>query len=121
MALVRDASGEFPPTSERSPNAQCDSLSVIWVIVAPVPVDGLLPAVQLHESTLLVVFGLVPLVRTIFIAVPVVIVLVTLVVVAPVVLVLPIFLLPIFLVPVVLRAGSSQHRDRCSKGGSQKK
>src|ERR1700693_103837 len=104
------------PTSRTVPKCPGDWLSVIWIIVAPVPVDALLPAVQLHESTPLVVFGLVPLVRTIFIAVPVVIVLVTLVVVAPVVLVLP-----IFTVPVVLRASSGHHRDRCSKGGSQKK
>ena len=116
MVLVRDASGEFPPTSRRYPNAQCDSLPVIWIIVAPVPVDALLPAVQLHESTPLVVFGLVPLVRTIFIAVPVVIVLVTPVVVAPVVLALP-----VLLVSVVLREGSGHRRNRCSQGGSQKK
>src|ERR1700674_1474118 len=116
MALVRDASGEFPPTSERNPNAQCDSLPVIWIIVAPVPVDALLPAVQLHESTPLVVFGLVPLVRAIFITVPSVIVLVALVVVAPVVLALP-----VFMVPVVLREGSGHHRNRRSQCGSQKK
>jgi hypothetical protein len=90
------------------------SLSIIWIIVAPVPVDGLLLRVQLNESTRLVVVGLVPLVRAVFIAVPSVIVLVTLVVVALVVLALP-----IFLVPVVLRAGSGHHRNRCSKSGSQ--
>ena len=101
---------------EDGPQMPGDSLSVIWIIVAPVPVDALLPAVQLHESTPLVVFGLVPLVRTIFIVVPVVIVLVTLVVVAPVVLALP-----VFMVPVVLREGSGHHRNRCGQGGSQKK
>src|SRR5260370_21398088 len=116
MALVRDASGEFPPPSRRYPNAQCDSLPVIWIIVAPVPVDALLPAVQLHESTPLVVFALVPLVRTIFITVPVVIVLVALVVVAPVVLALP-----VFMVPVVLWAAGRRHRNRCGQGGRQKK
>src|SRR6202171_3336361 len=101
---------------EHGPQMPGDSLSVSCVIVAPVPVDGLLPAVQLHESTPLVVFGLVPLVRTIFIAVPVVIVLVTIVVIAPVVLALP-----VFMVPVVLREGSGHHRNRCGQGGSQKK
>src|SRR6266403_566319 len=116
MALVRDAPGKFPPTSRRYPNAQCDSLPVIWIIVAPTPVDALLPAVQMHESTPLVVSGLVALVRTIFIAVPVVIVLVTLVVVAPVVLALP-----VFMVPVVLWERSGHHRNRCGQGGSQKK
>lgn len=84
--------------------------------MAPTPVDALLPAVQMRESTPLVVFGLVALVRTIFIAVPVVIVLVTLVVVAPVVLALP-----VFMVPVVLWERSGHHRNRCGQGGSQKK
>jgi hypothetical protein len=116
MALVRDPSGEFPPTSRRSPNAQFDSLPIIWIIVAPIPVDALLPAVQLHESTPLMVFGLVSLVRTIFITVPSVIVLVTLVVVAPVVLALP-----VFMVPVVLWEGGGHHRYRSGQGGSQKK
>src|ERR1700731_3874492 len=100
----------------RSQNAQGDSLSVIWIIVAPTPVDALLPAVQLHESTPLVVFGLVPLVRAVLIAVPSVIVLVPLVVVAPVVLALP-----VFMVPVVLWEGGGHHRNRCGQGGSQKK
>src|ERR1700738_2380052 len=106
----------FHPQQDVTQNAQCDSLPVIWIIVAPVPVDALLPAVQLHESTPLVAFGLVPLVRTIFITVPVVIVLVTLVVVAPVVLALP-----VFMVPVVLWEGGGHHRNRCGQGGSQKK
>src|ERR1700682_3781295 len=101
---------------EDGPQMPGDSLSVIWIIVAPVPVDALLPAVQLHESTPLVVFGLVPLVRTIFITVPVVIVLVTLVIVAPVVLALP-----VFMVPVVLWEGGGHSRNRCGQGGSQKK
>jgi xanthine/uracil permease len=57
-----------------------DSLPVIWITVTPVPVVGLLFAAQLNESTLLVVLGLVPLVRAVFIAVPRVIVLVALVV-----------------------------------------
>src|ERR1700687_1938002 len=104
------------PTSRTVPKCPGDWLSVIWIIVAPVPVDALLPAVQLHESTPLVVFGLVPLVRTIFIVVPVVIVLVTLDVVAPVVLALP-----VFMVPVVLRERGGHHRNRCGQGGSQKK
>jgi hypothetical protein len=89
---------------------------VIWTPVAPVPVVGLLPAAQPIESALLVVVGLVLLVRVLLIVVPGVIVLVVLVVVALVVLALP-----IFLIPVVLRAGSGHHRNRCSKGGSQKK
>src|ERR1022692_1096508 len=96
--------------------AHGDSLSVIWITVAPTPVDGLLPAAQLHERPLLVVLGLVPLVRMVFTAVPGVIVLVALVVVALVVLALP-----IFLVSIVLRAGGGHHRNRCIKGGSQKK
>src|ERR1700675_1174564 len=106
----------FHPHRDVTQNVQCDSLPVIWIIVTPVPVDALLPAVQLHESTPLVVFGLVSLVRTIFITVPVVIVLVTLVVVAPVVLALP-----VFMVPVVLWEGGGHHRNRCGQGGSQKK
>jgi len=93
-----------------------DSLSVVWIIVAPVKVDGLLSAVQLNESTLFMVLGLVPLVRAVFIAVPGVIVLVALVVVA-----LVVFALSVFLAPVFLRAGSGHHRNRCSKGSSQKK
>lgn len=44
--------------------------------MAPVPIDGLLPGAQLDESMLLVVFGLVPQVRAIFIAVPGVVVVV---------------------------------------------
>src|ERR1700730_13084620 len=116
MASVRDAPGEYHAHRGPSPNAQCDSLYVILIVVAAAPVHALLPAVQLHEGTPLVVFGLVPLVRTIFIAVPVVVVLVTPVVVAPVVLALP-----VFLVPVVLREGSGHRRNRCSQGGSQKK
>src|SRR5579862_7121779 len=103
-------------------DARDDSLSVIgpfiWITVAPAPVGLLLTVAQLRERTLLVVFGLVSLVLTVFVVVPAVIVLVALVVVAFVV-----FALPVFLVPVVfdLWAGSGHHRDRCSKGGSQKK
>jgi hypothetical protein len=101
------------------------SLSVIRIVVTPVPVAPLLPSAQLNESTLLAVLGLIPLVLAVFIAVPSVIVLVALVVVSLVVFALPVFLvpvtLPIFLVPVVLRAGSGHHRNRCSKGSSQKK
>ncbi len=37
----------------------------------PLPVVGLLPRTQLNESMLLVVFGLVPLVRAVFVGVPV--------------------------------------------------
>ena len=92
------------------------SLSVIRIVVTPVPVAPLLPSAQLNESTLLAVLGLIPLVLAVFIAVPSVIVLVALVVVS-----LVVFALPIFLVPVVLRAGSGHHRNRCSKGSSQKK
>ena len=76
----------------RSASAHGDSLSVIWITVTPVPVVGLLFAAQLNESTLLVLLGLVPLVRAVFMAVPRVIVLVVFVVVALVVLALPIFL-----------------------------
>lgn len=84
--------------------------------MAPVKVDGLLPTVQFNESTLLVVLGLIPLVRAVFIAIPGVIVLVTIVAVALVVLALS-----IFLVPVVFWAGNGHYGNRCSEGGSQKK
>lgn len=97
-----------------------EQLSVVWIIVAPVPVDGLLLSVQPNESTPLVVLGLVPLVRAVFIAVPGVIVLVAPVVVTPVVLDFPIFLVPV-LVPVFLRAASSHQGNRRCKDGSQKK
>ena len=101
------------------------SLSVIRIAVTPVPVATLLPSVQLNESTPLVVLGLIPLVRAVFIPVPSVIVLVALVVVSLVDFALPVFLvpvtLPIFLVPVVLRAGRGHRRNRCSQGSSQKK
>jgi hypothetical protein len=98
----------------------CDLLIVIWIVVAPAPVPGLLPSVQPIEIPRLVVVGLVPLVRAAFIIVPGVIVLVAPVVVAPVVLVLPVFLVLVFPAPVFLRAGG-HHRKRCGKGGSQKK
>ncbi len=88
----------------------------IWIVVTPIPVGGLLSRVQLDESLLLVVIGLVALIRAVFIAVPGVIVLVALVIVALVVLALL-----FFVVLVVLRAGSGHHRDRRGKGGSQKK
>jgi hypothetical protein len=91
------------------------SLSVIWIIVTPIPVDGLLPGTQLHESPLLVVLGLIALIRAVLVGVPAVIVLVALVVVPLV------FALTIFVVPVVLRDGSGHHRNGCSKGSSQKK
>jgi hypothetical protein len=91
-------------------------LSVIRIVMTPVPVDGLLPGAQLNESPTLVVLGLIPLVRAVFIGVPVVIVLVALVVVALVVLALS-----IFVIPIVLRAGSGHHCNRRSKGSSQKK
>jgi len=84
--------------------------------VAPVPVGGLLSRVQLDESTLLVVIGLVALVCTVFIAVPGVIVLVALVVVA-----LAVLALLFVVVLVVLRAGSGHHRNRSGKDSSQKK
>jgi len=107
---------------QRLEGAHGDLLSVlgsdIWITVAPTPVGPLLPAAQLNESTLLVVLGLVPLVRAVFIAVPGVIVLVALVVVAFVVLTVPVFLVPVV---SVLRAGSGHHCNRCSKDGSQKK
>ena len=81
----------------------------------PLPVVGLLPRTQLNESMLLVVFGLVPLVRAVFVGVPVVIVLMSLVVIAFVVLALLVFFFP-----VVLCTSSSHHGNRCSKDGSQK-
>jgi len=84
--------------------------------VAPLPVVGLLPGTQLNESMLLAVFGLVPLVRTVFVGVPIVIVLVALVVIALVVLGLFVFFFP-----VVLWAGSGHHGNWCSKDASQKK
>jgi hypothetical protein len=93
-----------------------NSSFVIWIIVAPVPVDGLLPGAQLNESVLLVVLGLVSLVRTILIAVPGVVVLV-----APVVIAFVVVGLPVFLVFVVSRVGGSHHCNRCGQGGSQKK
>jgi hypothetical protein len=103
-------------------SAHGDLLSVvgsdIWITVAPAPVGPLLPVVQLNESTLLVALGLVPLVRAVFIAVPGVIVLVAPVVVAFVVLAVPVFLVPVV---SVLGGGSGHHRNRGSKGGSQKK
>jgi hypothetical protein len=90
-------------------NAHADfSLSVIRVAVTPVPVDGLLSATQLDESPFFVVLGLIPLVRAVFVGVPVVIVLVALVVVTLVVLAFS-----IFVVPIVLRAGSGHQRNRC--------
>ena len=110
----RDELGEVDIPSAIT-NAQGDSLSVIWIAVTPVPIDALLPGVQLNESTLLVVLGLIPLVRAVFVGVPVVIVLVALVVITLIV------LGSIFMVPIVLRAGSGHHRNRCSKGSSQKK
>lgn len=84
--------------------------------MTPIPVDGLLPGTQLNKSPLFVVLGLIPLVRTIFIGVPVVIVLVAFVIVTLVVLALS-----IFMVLIILRAGRGHHRNRCSKGSSQKK
>jgi hypothetical protein len=57
------------------------SLSVIRIAVTPVPVIGLVPGVQLNESPLFVVLGLIPLVRAAFVGVPVVIVLMDTVVV----------------------------------------
>ena len=63
--------------------------------MTPVPVDGLLSSTQLNESPFFVVLGLIPLVRTVFIGVPVVIVLVALVVVMLVVLTLAIFVVNI--------------------------
>jgi hypothetical protein len=73
------------------------SLFVVWIIVTPVPVDGLLPGTQLNERPLLVVLGLIALIRAVFVGVPVVIVLVALVVVTLVVLALTIFVVPIVL------------------------
>src|SRR5580692_10082464 len=84
-------------------------LPAVRMAVAPVPVDGLLLAVQLNEGMRLVVLVLVSHVRSVFIAIPGVIVLVAFVVVALVVIV------PFFLV-VVLGAGG--HYQRYGKGGS---
>ena len=50
-------------------------LFAIAIVVAPVPVGGLLSRVQLDESVLLMVIGLVALVRAVFISVQGVIVL----------------------------------------------
>lgn len=86
-------------------------LAVVWIIVAPGPIHGLLPGVELDESSILVVLSLVALVRAGFIVVPRVIVLVAFVVVAPVVVVVS-----VSVIPVVLRDGSGHCRD---KGGSQ--
>src|ERR1700676_4594021 len=49
--LVEIRPVNFHPHRDVTQNVQCDSLPVIWIIVTPVPVDALLPAVQLHEST----------------------------------------------------------------------
>jgi hypothetical protein len=62
------------------------SLSVIGVVVTPVPVDGLLSSTQLNEVPFFVVLSPIPLVRAVFVGVPVVIVLVTFVIVTLVVL-----------------------------------
>jgi hypothetical protein len=92
------------------------SLPVIWITVPPAPIDAPLPVVQLNESTLLMVLGLVPLVRAVFVGVPSVVVLVAFIVVALVVLAVS-----IFFSPVVLRGGSGHHCYGCPKGSSQKK
>jgi len=83
------------------------SLSVIGVVVTPVPVDGLLSSTQLNEVPFFVVLSPIPLVRAVFVGVPVVIVLVALVIVTLVVLAFS-----IFVVPIVLRAGNGHHRNR---------
>jgi hypothetical protein len=103
-------------TSRRSQMRRAISLFVIWIIVTPVPVDGLLPSTQLNERPLLVVLGLIALIRAVFIGVPVVIVLV-----APVVVTLVVLALTIFVVPIVLRDGNGHHRNGCRKGSGQKK
>src|SRR3984893_2304824 len=92
------------------------SLSVVRIAVTPIPVAGLLPGVQPGEIPLLVVLGLIPVVRTAFVSVPVVIILVALVVVT-----LVVFAFSVFVVPIVLRAGSGHHCNRCGQGSSQKK
>ena len=89
-------------------------LPVVWIIVAPGPVDGLLPGAELDESSILVVLSLVSLVRAGFIVVPPVIVLVVLVIVAPVVVVVS-----VSVVLVVLRDGSGHRRNWHDKGSSQ--
>ena len=85
-------------------------LSVIRVVVTPGPVDALFAGAQLNKRALLVVLGLVPLVRAVFIVVPLVKVLVVPVVIAFVVVVAA----PFFLAPVVLRAHSTHHCNWCS-------
>jgi membrane protein YdbS with pleckstrin-like domain len=62
--------------------------------VTPVPVDGLLSGTQLNEGSFFVVLGLIPLIRAVFVGVPVVIVLVALVVVTLVVLAFSIVVVP---------------------------
>jgi len=84
--------------------------------VSPAPVDSLLPAVELDESSFFVVLSLVSLVRAVFIVVPGVIVLVV-----PVVVALVVIALSVSVVLVVLRAGSGHGRNRPGKGGSQEK
>jgi len=84
--------------------------------VTPVPVDALLPGTQLSEVPFLMMLVLIPLVRAVFVGVPVVIVLVALVVITLVVLALP-----IFVVPVVLWVCSGHHGNRRGKGSGQKK
>jgi hypothetical protein len=100
-----------PKTERGSPKAEVRSpiLPAVRMAVAPVPVDSPLLAVQLNEGMRLVVLVLVSHIRSVFIAIPGVIVLVAFVVVALVVIV------PFFLV-VVLGAGG--HYQRYGKDGS---
>jgi hypothetical protein len=62
-----DARKNSESPSRRTHLLAAISLSVIRITVTPVPVAALLPAVQLNKSPLLVVFGLIPLVRAIFV------------------------------------------------------
>src|ERR1700732_2250475 len=106
------------PHPPRHTNARDQQLLVIWIIVTPVPVNGLLLGFQLNERTRLVVLTLIPLVRAVFIAIPSVIVLVFPVVVPLIVFDLLVFLVPVVSVSVVLWAGGGHHRNRGGESGS---
>jgi hypothetical protein len=116
---LSDAPDRVSPAKRVTPlgdhKCRAISLSVVRIAVTPVPVIGLVPGVQLNESPFFVALGLIPLVRAVFVGVPVVIVLVALVVITLVVLAFS-----VFVVPIVLR-GSGHHCNRCRQGSSQKK
>src|ERR1700692_3173878 len=108
---LSDAPDRVSPAKRVTPlgdhKCRAISLFVIKIAVTPVPGIGLVPGFQLNESPFFVALGLIPLVRAVFVGVPVVIVLVALVVITLVVLAFS-----VFVVPIVLRAGSRHHCNR---------